>query len=128
MADSLDKQLPAAFFLKSGELIKAEKYNDAAFLSNLGGLRYGYYNSANRAHRADSDRAFLAALGAGSNELLQPYLRTNIDNYIAILKQSASWYVNHDYAYFPKYHSPAKYDALYREMKLLISRAVKYIR
>ncbi|HSC39121.1 MAG TPA: hypothetical protein VLD19_14665, partial [Chitinophagaceae bacterium] len=84
LADSLDKIHPAGYFMKAGELMKKMQLNEAAFLYFVGNLRFRYYNAANPGYQASGEGALLASLRSVLGEPIGLYLKTNIDNFIAI--------------------------------------------
>jgi len=109
LADSLDKIHPAGYFMKASELMSKMQFNEAAFLYFVGNLRFRYYNAANPAYQASGDGALLASLHSVLGEPIGLYLKTNIDNFIAILQKSANWYSNHNYPFYPSGKSPDKF-------------------
>lgn len=111
-AKSLDKEHPEKYFEAIGESMKESKYNDAAFLYFVGRLRYRYYNAVNPDYQASGDGALLASLDYMYGENIKLYMKTNSDNFVAVLKASDDYFANNDYAIYPKAKNPVKYDSL----------------
>jgi hypothetical protein len=100
--------------------MKESKFNDAAFLYYLGRLRYRYYNAVNPAYEASGDGALLGSFEYIFGETLNLYLKTNIRNFISVVKASGDYFAQHDYAFYPKAHNPAKYDTLATAYTVLV--------
>ncbi len=49
------------------------------------------------------------------------YLKSNVDNYIEILKKSSDWHLNHDFTFFSREKSPGKYVEQTKTIKSIIS-------
>jgi hypothetical protein len=119
-AKSLDKQHPVKYFEEVGELIKHEKYNDAAFVYYLGLLRYRYYNSVNPKYQASGDGALAASLQYVVGDPINLFLKTNIDNFTSTLRFASDYYLQNDYKFYPRMKNPAKYDDIGRGFSNLI--------
>jgi hypothetical protein len=117
----LDKKHPSKYFLAIGEAQKNAKYDDAAFLFYLAILRYKYYNKANPKYEASGDGALLASFKNMAGETVNIYLKTNIDNFVAVLKASRDYFANHDYPFYPRTKNPAEYDTAATIYNVLIS-------
>jgi hypothetical protein len=102
IASKLDKQHPSKFFEASGELLAKSKFNEAAFLYYLGLMRFRYYNSVNPEYQASGDGALVASLKSVIGEPVNLYLRTDIDNFISVIKIVTDYYDKNDYAFYPK--------------------------
>jgi hypothetical protein len=109
---SLDAEHPAKYFETIGELMKSSQFNDAAFLFYLARLRYRYYNAVNAAYEDSGDGAMLGSFEYVFGETLNLYLKTNIRNFVSVVKASGDYFAQHDYAFYPKAKGPAKYDTL----------------
>jgi len=119
--ETLDKQHPAGFFQKAGTYLELLQPNEASFLYYTGYLRYKYYNSANPEYQIGNDGALFASLMTALQEPLTLYLRSNIDNYIEILKKSSDWHLNHEYTFFSRAKNQEKYFEQTNKIKSLIS-------
>lgn len=111
-AKQLDKDHPAKYFEKAGELFKNSKYNDAAFIYYLGLLRYRYYNSVNPKYQASGDGALAASLQYVFGETINLYLKTNIDNFKSALQFSSDYYAKNDYTFYSQQKNLEKYNKL----------------
>jgi hypothetical protein len=98
------------YFEKAGELLKTNQLNDAVFLYYLGVLRYKFYNSANPDNKASGDGAAAASLQYIFGEIVNLYLKNNIDNFIAALKFTTDYYKNNDYTFYSKQKNIEKYN------------------
>jgi len=108
----LDKEHPANYFEAIGDLMKSSKFDDAAFLYYLAVLRYTYYNEVNPKYQASGDGAVLSSFKYIIGESINLYLKTNVDNFVSVLKASGDYFAKNDYAFYPKAKNPAKYDTL----------------
>jgi len=106
---TLDKRKPVDFFEKAAEFMDLGKYNDASFLYYLGDLRYRYYNSVNPKYSKSNDGALLASFNYALGEPIGYYLRSNVDNFIGILKKCSDYQLTNDYEFFSKKKDPSKY-------------------
>ncbi|TSD62956.1 hypothetical protein FFF34_018560 [Inquilinus sp. KBS0705] len=113
IADSLDALHPSNYFLKSAEIFKMSKYNESAFLFYLGALRYRYYNLVDPNYKESDGGALASALRVTLGEPINTYLKCNIENYIQILKESADWYIKHDYRFMSRTKNPEMYSEQY---------------
>ena len=111
-AKQLDKEHPAKYFEKAGELFKNSKYDDAAFIYYLGLLRYRYYNTVNPKYQASGDGALAASLQYVFGETINLYLKTNIDNFKSVLQFSSDYYAKNDYTFYSKKKNLEKYNQL----------------
>lgn len=119
-AKLLDQEHPSKYFLIVAELMKDSTFNDAAFIYYVGGLRYRYYNSVNPDYQASGDGALLTSFEYEFGETINMYLKTNIDNFVSVLKASGDYFANNDYAFAPKAKNPARYDTLAIKYPILI--------
>lgn len=109
-AKLLDKRKPVGYFKKAAEFMDLGKYNDASFLCYLGNLRYQYYNSVNPKYLGSNDGAlFDSSFNYELNESIGYYLKSNVDNFIGILKKCLDYHMTNDYEFFPKKKDPSKY-------------------
>ncbi|WP_298153071.1 hypothetical protein [Flavobacterium sp.] len=104
MADSLTNAHPLAYFAAAAKLLEAFKYNDAAYIWAVGKMRETYYGNFTK-----YDRAFYDYRDAVS-EPVWMFLRSNVDNVVAILKLAATYHLKHDYRLSPRDAKPDHYD------------------
>ena len=119
-AKQLDKDHPAKYFEKVGELFKNSKYNDAAFIYYLGLLRYRYFNTVNPKYQASGDGALAASLQYVFGETINLYLKTNIDNFKSALQFASDYYAKNDYTFYSKKKNLEKYNKLIESYSGLI--------
>jgi hypothetical protein len=117
----LDRKHPEKYFEAIGDCMKQGRFDDAAFLYYLGILRYRYYNRANPRYQASGDGALLASFEYMAGGPINLYVRTNIDNFVAILKASSGYFAQHDYPFYPRAKSPANYDSAATIYSILIN-------
>ena len=117
----LDKKHPSDFFKYSGNLMNDSKFNEASFIYYLGLMRFRYFNSANPNYQASGDGALLGSLKYAMGEPINMYLRTDVDNFIFIIKLARKYYSEHDYKYFPKDKYLEKFDAQCKSYQDLIT-------
>jgi len=130
IADSCDKLHPASYYGSVGEQMQLSHFNEAAFLFYIANLRYRYYNASNPGYSPSGDGALAASMSYVFGEMVGMYLKTNVTNFIAILKKSVDWCETHDYPFFPRSKSPDKYAqqiaALKKAIADLETNKVKY--
>ena len=117
----LDKEHPAGFFDKSGNLLRSGKFNDAAFVYYVGYFRYRYFNLANPDYKQSEDGALLGSLKSVMGEPINLFLRSDIDNFIKILENTKVWLTNNDYKFFSKTKSIEKYNEELSQLDTLIN-------
>jgi hypothetical protein len=110
ISKTLDKRRPVDYFEKAAEFMDLGKYNDASFLYYLGDVRYRYYNSVNPKYSKSNDGALLASFNYVLGEPIGYYLRSNVDNFIGILKKCSDYQSTNDYEFFSKKKDPSKYQ------------------
>ncbi len=110
ISKTLDKKRPVDYFEKAAEFMDLGKYNDASFLYYLGDVRYRYYNSVNPKYSKSNDGALLASFNYVLGEPIGYYLRSNVDNFIGILKKCSDYQSTNDYEFFSKKKGPSKYQ------------------
>ncbi len=120
MAESLDAAHPASYFDAAIEYMSKSRFNDASFLFYVGRLRYRYYNSANPKYENGDDGALLASLTATIQESLNIYLKSEINNYIAIVDSAKNYYKRKDYRFYPRSKNSKKYDEQWQGIQKLI--------
>ena len=108
-SETLDNGRPVDYFLTAVKMLDKGYYNDASFLYYLGDLRYRYYNSVNPKYAESEDGALLASFNYALGEPIGYYLRSNVDNFIQILKKCSEYYLTNDYDFYPKKKDPTKY-------------------
>lgn len=121
IADSLDALHPTAYYEKAADYLGKSKFNDAAFLYFVGNSRYKYFNSVNPDYQASGDGALKTALGAMLGEPIGMYLKTNIDNFISILKSSAEYYSVNNFKYYSKEKDVEKFELVSNNLLKQIS-------
>jgi len=120
ISKTLDKRRPVDYFEKAAEFMELGKYNDASFLYYLGDLRYRYYNSVNPKYSKSNDGALLASLNYALGEPIGYYLRSNVDNFVGILKKCSDYHSTNDYEFFSKKKDPSKYQEQADKLNKLI--------
>jgi hypothetical protein len=109
VADSLDKLHPKEYFTMALQLMTGHKLNEASFIYLIGYVRYSYYNFSNPEYSSEDDGALATSLFSIVGEPMQMFLRSDIDNYISLLKKTFVWCSSHDYNFFSKNKAPDKY-------------------
>ena len=101
---------PAGFFQAAAMLLKDGEFNNAGFVYYVGYFRYRYYNMANPDYEESNDGALFTSMRTMLGEPINLFLKTDIDNFIAILLLCQEYIANSDYAFFPRAVSPEDYD------------------
>src|SRR6187402_808622 len=91
-AKTLDKLHPMQYFESIPDYLKKEKFNEAAFLYYTGLMRYRYFNSVNPDYQESNDGALLASFLSVMGAPVNLYLKTDVDNFISILKKAIAYY------------------------------------
>lgn len=117
---TLDKNTPVAFFEKTGELIKAGQFNDASFVFYVGYFRFEYFNATNPDYKPGEQEASVAANPVNA-QLINLFLRSDIDNFIKILDRTKNWLTNNDYQFNSKTKDVEKYNESITQLDTLIS-------
>ncbi|OXB01667.1 hypothetical protein B0A81_19685 [Flavobacterium plurextorum] len=118
-AKKLDQEHPSKYLEIAGTYIAKSKFNEASFFYFLGVMRYQYYNKASQNYRASSDGALLGSLSYTTSQSILPYLKTDINNYISILKMTIHYYKKNDYLFFSKSNNIEKYN---HELNLILEQ------
>lgn len=111
-ARQLDKEHPAKYFDAIGDLMKHSQFDEAAFLFYVAMLRYHYYNAVNPKYQASGDGALLGSFHYMFGATINLYLKTNIENFISVLRASGDYFAKNDYAFYPKAKNLGKYDTM----------------
>lgn len=117
---TLDKNNPVAFFEKTGELIKAGKFNDASLVFYVGYFRFEYFNVTNPDYKP-SEREMSVAADPAIAQSINLFLRSDIDNFIKILDRTKNWLTNNDYQFNSKTKDLEKYNESITQLDTLIS-------
>jgi hypothetical protein len=118
---SLDKDHPAAFFEKTGELIKAGQFNDASFVFYVGYFRLEYFEVTNPDYKPSERDTSAVAANPAIAQYMDLILRSDIDNFIKILDRTKNWLTNNDYQFNSKTKDPEKYNEYLTHLDTLIS-------
>lgn len=116
LLDTLDKGNPLGFYYKAMELISNFKPDQAAFLMNLGQLRFKYYNLTNPEYTKSGDGALATSLNYMLAEPISQFYKANVDNYIAVLNACIAWHAKHDYEFVTSNRDTSKYHQLTHQM------------
>lgn len=109
-AKKIDQQHPSKYFETAEKYIIKSKFNEASFFYYLGIMRYQYYNKANPEYQASHDGSLLGSLSYTISQPTILYLKTDINNYISILKIATEYYKKNDFKYFSKSNNIEKYN------------------
>jgi len=102
-----EKKHPYAFVELIEEYILKSKFNEASFVYFLSFMRIGYYNDVNNNY---NERTLFNLLTNNYGGYINHYLRTDIDNYISIMKMAIKYYLNNDYTFFSKENNIEKFN------------------
>jgi flagellar capping protein FliD len=118
---TLDKDNPGAFFAKTGELIKAGKFNDASLVYSIGYYRLEYFEVTNPDYQPSERDTAVVAANPFNAQYIDLILRSDIDNFIKILDRTKNWLTNNDYQFNSKTKDPEKYNEYITHLDTLIS-------
>lgn len=102
-----EQKHPYAFVQLIEEYMLKSKFNEASFVYFLSYMRIGYYNDVNNNY---DERTLFNHLTNNYGGYINHYLRTDIDNYISIMKMAIKYYLNNDYTFFSKENNIEKFN------------------
>lgn len=100
--DSLNTLHPKNYFKKATQLVNQAKFNEASLLYYTGLIRYKYYNWCKKSKSINEEEKLLAHYQEIIGDVINMFLRSDVDNFISILHSSATYCKEHDYTYFNK--------------------------
>lgn len=103
----IENKHPFAFVELIEEYIQKSKFNEASFVYFLSFMRIGYYNGVNNNY---NERTLFNHLTNNYGGYINHYLKTDIDNYISIMKMAIKYYLNNDYTFFSKENNIEKFN------------------
>ena len=121
-ANNLDKGHPSKFFERAGELLSESKFNEASFIYYLGLMRYRYFNSVNPKYQASGDGAVLASMQYVMGEPINMYLKTDVDNFISIIKMTIKYYETNDFVFYSKTKNEDNFVSQTKGYKELVTK------
>ena len=112
IAKQLNTLHPREFMNKSIELLKQDKFNEASFIFYLGNMRWKYFENFTK--YSDKDNK----LKQDINDVINSFLRSNINNFSAIINAAVKYHFANDYAFC----SRKKNTLLYEEAATFYNR------
>lgn len=113
IAKQLNTLHPREFINKSIELLKEDKFNEASFIFYLGNMRWKYIENFTK--YTDKDNK----LKQDINDVINSFLRSNVNNFSAIINAAVKYHFANDYAFCSRKKNPLQYDeaaAFYNRM------------
>lgn len=108
--NELDTQTPDHYFEQATILYEENKLDQAALVFQIALLRYKYYLKQNPDYPPSDNWVTAESFQAAYREKINLYLKTNIDNYIAILRSALRYHKDNDYSFYSKQKNNALYD------------------
>lgn len=102
-----EQKHPSAFVQLIEEYMLKSKFNEASFVYFLSFMRLGYYNDVINNY---NEKTLFNHLTNNYGGYINHYLRTDIDNYISIMKIAIKYYLNNDYTFFSKENNIEKFN------------------
>lgn len=102
-----EQKHPSAFVQLIEEYMLKSKFNEASFVYFLSFMRLGYYNDVINNY---NEKNLFNHLTNNYGGYINHYLRTDIDNYISIIKIAIKYYLNNDYTFFSKENNIEKFN------------------
>lgn len=102
-----EQKHPSAFVHLIEEYMLKSKFNEASFVYFLSFMRLGYYNDVINNY---NEKNLFNHLTNNYGGYINHYLRTDIDNYISIMKMAIKYYLNNDYTFFSKDNNIEKFN------------------
>ena len=123
--NNLDHQEPHQYFEMAGRLYEANKFDESALVFQVALLRYKYFLTQNPNYPPSNNWVTAESFQAVYREKINLYLKTNIDNYLTILKNAVSYHKVNDYQICSKEKSIAQYNKVSEADSSLITEFEK---
>lgn len=113
----IDKKTPYHFFAEALYFIEQKQFQEAAIFYQVGLVRQSYYIAANNNYAPNEDWQYAESMKSISAKKLIPFLKSNLDNYLQVLKLAIEYSEKNDYDFSSKLNYPDKYQNAINKLK-----------
>ena len=104
--NQIDKKTPYHFFAEALYFIEQNQFQEAAIFYQVGMVRQSYYIGVNSNYAPNEDWQFAESMKSISAKKLIPFLQSNTDNYLEVLKVAIEYCEKNDYDFSSKLNYP----------------------
>lgn len=97
--------------------IEQKQFQEAAIFYQVGLVRQSYYIAANNNYAPNEDWQYAESMKSISAKKLIPFLKSNLDNYLQVLKLAIEYSEKNDYDFSSKLNYPDKYQNAINKLK-----------
>jgi hypothetical protein len=115
--NQIDKKTPYHFFAEALYFIDQNQFQEAAIFYQVGLVRQNYYIGVNNNYAPNEDWQYAESMKSISAKKLIPFLQSNADNYLQVLKVTIEYCVKNDYEFSSKLNYPDKYQNAINKLK-----------
>ena len=117
----LDKQTPFHLFAEALYYLDQKQFQEAAIFYQVGMVRQTYYIAVNNNYAPNGDWQYAESMKSIASKKVIPYLQTNADHYLQVLKLAIDYCENNDYTFSSKLNFPDKYQLAIKKLDTLKS-------
>lgn len=104
IATKLNTLSPKEYINEAIILLKKEQFNEASFIFILGSVRWKYYENFSKFTTKEYDQK------KEIESIITAFLRSNVRNFVAIIKATTHYHLANDYAFCSRKKKPLYYD------------------
>jgi hypothetical protein len=123
--NQIDKKTPYHFFAEALYFIEQNQFPEAAIFFHVGLVRQNYYIGVNNNYAPNEDWQYAESMKSISAKKLIPFLQSNADNYLQVLKVAIEYCEKNDYDFSSKLNYPDKYQNAINKLKDLQADILK---
>ena len=123
--NQIDKKTPYHFFAEALYFIEQNQFPEAAIFFHVGLVRQNYYIGVNNNYAPNEDWQYAESMKSISAKKLIPFLQSNADNYLLVLKVAIEYFEKNDYDFSSKLNYPDKYQNAINKLKDLQADILK---
>ncbi len=113
LKDGIYDKHPSNYLTLASELLKRNKFDEAAFWYYVGRIRYKAYLRSQPDLIGSEESAFFAAMDMGLGYSINPYLREDKNRLVKIVSKSLKWHKKKQNGFTPK----SKFSGIYKEIE-----------
>lgn len=106
----LDRQTPYHLFAEALYFLDHKKFQEAAIFYQVGMVRQTYFIAVNNNYAPNEDWQYAESMKSISAKKIVPYLQTNADNYLLVLKMAIDYCDKNDFTFSSRLNFPDKYQ------------------
>jgi hypothetical protein len=123
--NQIDKKTTYHFFAEALYFIEQNQFPEAAIFFHVGLVRQNYYIGVNNNYAPNEDWQYAESMKSISAKKLIPFLQSNADNYLQVLKVAIEYCEKNDYDFSSKLNYPDKYQNAINKLKDLQADILK---